>query len=123
MNAKTTTQRSTAARAGAVTATEAARVLSMRLGRKLLAITVSSDPSTVDRWARGEAQPQLRAERRLLAAHAVWTLVATVEAPATVRAWFMGMNPQLDDLSPAEAIAEDRGRDALAAARAFVQGG
>jgi hypothetical protein len=33
------------------------------------------------------------------------------------------MNPQLEDASPAEAIAEDKFRDVMAAARAFVVGG
>lgn len=117
-----TTHRSTTARGATVTAQEAARFLSEHLGRQLLAITIDADPSSVDRWVKG-ARPQLSAERRILAAYAVWQVVATVEAAATVRAWFMGMNPQLDDLSPAEAIAADNGRDALAAARAFVQGG
>jgi hypothetical protein len=42
------------------------------------------------------------------------------EAPPTVRAWFMGMNEQLDDLTPTEAIALGREKDALVAARAFV---
>lgn len=122
MNIKAT-HRSTAARAAAVTAQEAAGFLAEHLGRQLLAITVGADPSSIDRWARGTSKPQLAPERRLLAAYAVWQVVAEVEAPATVRAWFMGMNPQLDDLSPAEAIADDRSRDAIAAARAFVQGG
>jgi hypothetical protein len=35
----------------------------------------------------------------------------------------MGMNPQLEDVSPAEALAEDRYREVMAAARAFVSGG
>jgi hypothetical protein len=36
---------------------------------------------------------------------------------------FMGMNPQLDDVSPAEALAEGRHRQVMAAARALVSGG
>lgn len=118
-----TTNRSISSRGSAVTARQAAQFLADHLGRQLLAITVGSDPSTVDRWVKGRSVPQLAAERRLLAAHAIWQVVAAVEAPATVRAWFMGMNPQLDDLSPAEAVADGNARDALAAARAFVQGG
>jgi hypothetical protein len=45
------------------------------------------------------------------------------EADATIRAWFMGMNPQLDDLSPAETIREGINREVSAAARAFLAGG
>lgn len=39
------------------------------------------------------------------------------------RAWWMGMKYGLDDLSPAEAIAEGRIRDVRAVARYFVQAG
>ncbi|TCW18822.1 hypothetical protein EDD19_1484 [Dietzia cinnamea] len=35
----------------------------------------------------------------------------------------MGMNPQLDDVSPAEALADGQHREVMAAARAFVAGG
>lgn len=93
------------------------------LGRQLLALTLDVSVRTLDRWAAGENAPQLEHEMRLRHAYQVFQLVQTVEAPATVRAWFMGMNPQLDDASPAEAISEDRSRDVLAAARAFVNGG
>lgn len=115
--------RRSSARASVITAQDAASFLAEHLGRQLLAIAVGAAPSSIDRWATGTSKPQPAAERRLLAAYAVWQVVAEVEAPATVRAWFMGMDPQLDDLSPAEAIADDRSRDAIAAARAFVQGG
>lgn len=40
-----------------------------------------------------------------------------------IRAWFMGMNPQLGDESPIEALREGRVRDVMAAARAFVNAG
>ena len=40
-----------------------------------------------------------------------------------IRAWFIGMNPQLDDESPAEVIREGRVKDALTAAKTFVSGG
>jgi hypothetical protein len=62
-------------------------------------------------------------ERRLREAYQVFQLVQSVESPHTVRAWFIGLNPQLDDESPAEALAEDRFREVMAAARAFVTGG
>jgi hypothetical protein len=46
-----------------------------------------------------------------------------LESDHTIRAWFMGTNPQLDDESPLEAVREGRNREVLAAARAFVTGG
>lgn len=49
-------------------------------------------------------------------------MLESVEADATIRAWFLGSNPQLDDLSPAEALREGLNRETLAAARAFLAG-
>ncbi len=43
--------------------------------------------------------------------------------PHTVRAWFLGLNPQLDDHSPAQSIRDGDFRDVLVAARAFLAGG
>lgn len=62
-------------------------------------------------------------EKNLRAAFQVFQLIQTVDAPHTVRAWFMGMNPQLDDVSPAEALADGDHRAVMAAARAFTTGG
>jgi hypothetical protein len=40
-----------------------------------------------------------------------------------VRAWFLGLNPQLDDQSPAQSIRIGEFRDVLVAAKAFLAGG
>lgn len=94
------------------------------LGPKLSAFLVGKDPQTVARWAKGtQRPPQEEVERRLRAAFDVALLLAAEDSRHVVRAWFIGMNPQLDDLSPAEAIAEGRLRETMAAARAFVAGG
>ena len=61
-------------------------------------------------------------ERRLREAYAVFQLIMSAESPHTVRAWFIGLNPQLEDESPVEAIAANRFREVAAAARAFVSG-
>jgi len=45
------------------------------------------------------------------------------ESDHTIRAWFIGMNPQLDDVSPAEAISAGKYREVIVAARAFLAGG
>ncbi|GAA1419078.1 hypothetical protein GCM10009640_06150 [Agrococcus citreus] len=116
-------QRSTSALHAPIEAADITRFLSEHLGRQLLAFIVASDVTTIDRWARGNNKPRLQHEQRLRNTYSVFQEIARVEAPATVRAWFMGMNPQLDDHSPAEALADDRAREVLAAARAFVQGG
>jgi len=93
------------------------------LGASLVAFIAGADTRNVHRWASGEVTPREGAERRIRAAYQVYKLLEPHEAPQTIRAWFMGMNPQLDDESPAEAIAGDRGRDAMVAARAFASGG
>ncbi|MFT4220189.1 MAG: hypothetical protein QM611_06695 [Microbacterium sp.] len=62
-------------------------------------------------------------ERKLRNTFQVYGLLSSVEGDHTVRAWFMGMNPQLDDDSPAEALAAERFREVASAARAFAAGG
>jgi len=93
------------------------------LGTTLTAYIAGVDKKTVLRSARAQSQPRTGVEQRLRAAFQVFQLLMSVESPHTVRAWFTGMNPQLDDLSPAEALSDGQDRAALAAARAFVAGG
>lgn len=100
-----------------------ARFLQENLGQKLVAyLANAADPKTVGKWAAGQ-QPRHEAETKLRAAFQIFHLLQNDESPHTVRAWFIGMNPQLDDLSPAQAIREGRERDALVAAKAYVAGG
>ncbi len=61
-------------------------------------------------------------ERKLRTTYQVALLLLTVDAPPTVKSWFLGMNPYLDDLSPVEAIRSGKEREPLDAARAFVAG-
>ncbi|SDM23972.1 hypothetical protein [Actinomyces ruminicola] len=49
----------------------------------------------------------------------IYLELAATDSPHTVRAWFMGSNPELGDDSPAEALAEDRFKEVFAAARPF----
>jgi hypothetical protein len=95
------------------------------LGQKLVAFMVGvEDPKTIGRWARENRLPQdPDAERKLRDAYQVFRLLLAKESPHTVRAWFVGLNPQLDDEAPATAIREGRTRDVLVAARAFLAGG
>lgn len=87
-------------------------------------ITDGADAKTIARWASGGCTPRTADfERRLRAAYHVFQVIQAVEAPPTIRAWFLGMNPQLDDEAPVEALAGGRERQVLSAARAFVSGG
>jgi hypothetical protein len=93
-------------------------------GQKLVAYMAGvAEARTVGRWAKGESPPRPASEARLRDAYYVFRLLNTAESPHTVRAWFVGLNPQLDDESPAFAIREDRPRDVLVAAKAFLAGG
>jgi hypothetical protein len=94
------------------------------LGQKLVAyIAGVSDPRTVGRWAAGERTPRAEHEQRLRCAYQTFQLLLAEESPHTVRAWFLGLNPQLDDESPAQSIHDGKFRDVLVAAKAFLAGG
>ncbi|MBN1527956.1 MAG: hypothetical protein JW895_02785 [Thermoleophilaceae bacterium] len=106
------------------TMADVAAFLQDALGQKLVAYMAGvADAKAVGRWASGERSPRAETERRLRDAQYIFRLLVTKESPYTVRAWFVGLNPQLDDESPAAAIREGRTRDAVVAAKAFLAGG
>jgi hypothetical protein len=89
-------------------------------GQKLTALLVGvHDPKAVGQWARGERSPHPNIEQRLRRAYQVATLLLQADSAPTVRAWFLGMNPHLDDHAPALLLVEQPER-VLQAARAFV---
>lgn len=93
------------------------------LGARLLAYVAGvSDPKAVSLWAKGLRSPRRESEERIRLTYQVFQLLL-VESAHTVRGWFVGLNPQLDDQSPAEAIREGRLRDVLVAAKSYVAGG
>lgn len=102
---------------------DVAAFLIENLGATLAGLIAAVNKRSVDRYAKGETSPSSEVERRLRSAFQVFQLIQSVESPHTVRAWFIGMNPQLDDVSPAEALGAGQAREVLAAARAFVSGG
>lgn len=103
---------------------QVAAYLQDALGQKLVAYLAGvSDPKAVGRWASEDRNPRSDTEERLRAAFQIFQLLLTAEAPQTIRAWFMGLNPQLDDESPARAIREGRMQEAWVAAKAFLAGG
>jgi hypothetical protein len=72
------------------------------LGEALVAVTASvDDAGLVRQWARGEATPPAEIAQRLRDSLDVVNLLLEREAPATVRAWWMGMNPDLGEEAPA----------------------
>lgn len=101
---------------------ELARYLQDLFGQKLVALMVGlKDPKAVGEWARGERAPHPQAEQRLRKAYQITHLLLRADSVPVVRAWFMGMNPHLDDRAPALVLAEDPER-VMQAARAFVVG-
>ncbi len=77
----------------------------------------------MSRWIAGEVAPAAREQKLLRDTFQVVELLAEVEGPEVTRAWFIGMNPQLNDAAPAQEIAAGNVRDVMAAARAFVNAG
>lgn len=59
------------------------------------------DRRTVRRWAAGAVQGMRPSNEAVLrGVHEIVVLLARFEGQATVRAWFLGMAPELDDISP-----------------------
>jgi hypothetical protein len=77
---------------------------------------------TVARWASGEITEirDVATEQRLRAAYEITQLMLRYDGPGTVRSWFIGMSPELDDRSPAEVIRAGQLKEAMGAARAFI---
>lgn len=105
---------------------EVAGQLQELLSRRLTAVIAGvKEGKTVSRWASGEIT-EIRdpfTEQRLRTAYEIALLLLEHDSPQTVRAWFIGLNPQLGDTSPAEAIHDGQLQEALAAARTFVFAG
>lgn len=104
---------------------ETAGTVSRVLGDEVAAYAVGvKDPKTLRRWANGSATVlRQESESRLRAAYEIITLLLRVESPEVVRAWFIGMAPELDDVSPARTLHDGRLREAMGAARAFATNG
>lgn len=76
-------------------------------------------------WAEGTRAIQDRAdERRLRVAYQVAAVIAEADSAEVAQAWFQGLNPALEDRSPARLLREgdldEVGPLVLAAARAFA---
>ncbi len=95
------------------------------LGRRLVACVAGvEDAKTVSRWAKGGVREVRReSEERVRAAYEVSRNLARFDSPRTVKAWFVGLDPRLGDVSPAEAIREGKLEESKATALAFVAGG
>ena len=102
---------------------EVAGLLQDVLSRRLVAYIVGvKDGKTVTRWATGEVT-EIRShemEQRLRTTFEIALLLLGEDSPQVARAWFIGLNPRLNEVAPVDAIREGRLQEALAAAKAFT---
>ena len=99
--------------------------LSDLLGLKLVAyIARIRETRTVREWAEGVRVKRVEVEPRLRVAFWIAQFIAEHDSPDVVQSWFQGLNPELDDRSPArllrEEVLDEVGPQILAAARGFV---
>lgn len=84
---------------------------------------VLENSAEVYAWATGEATPSGSSLTRLDGAAEVLALLGSLDSHTVIQAWFQGMNPELDDRSPAMALREGGLAEVLAAARGFAANG
>ena len=97
--------------------------LRQALSPTLLAVIVGAEKgATVDDWASGRTKPPTDVLNRLRSTHLVLRILQRHEDVATIRAWFRGMNPELNDEAPALVLRHDPER-VLEAAQAFIDQG
>lgn len=77
------------------------------------------DTGSVNQWTRGDLEPDPVAFGRLKAVYEIVKELVGMESAGIVIPWFMGMNPYLEDQSPAMMIAVDS-QAVREAAQAFI---
>jgi hypothetical protein len=98
------------------------------LGAKLVAYLGGvGETRAVHQWAEGERAPSDEVQQRLRFALRVALPIADADSATIAQAWFQGLNPQLDDRSPARLLRDGEldevGPAIVAAERAFLIGG
>lgn len=99
------------------------------LGPRLVAYLGDvKETRAVRQWSTGDRAPSGPAVQRLRHALQLAVMLCSVSRPSVVQAWFQGMNPKLDDLSPLRMLRDgdlqdDAGPRTLAAARTFMISG
>ncbi len=99
------------------------------LGPRLVALLAGvNETRAVHQWADGTRELRSAAtEQRLRLAYQLWKLITTRDSDRVAQAWFAGLNPKLDDTSPARLVRDgdldEVGPRLLAAARSFAATG
>jgi hypothetical protein len=104
---------------------EVAAELRELLGARLVAYLGGvRETRAVHQWADEHRQPSAEVQQRLRLALQVALPIAEADGPEVAQAWFQGLNPQLEDRSPARMLRdgdiEEAGPAVIAAARAFL---
>ena len=107
---------------------DVAQELRELLGARLAAYVGGvAETRAVREWAEGARTPGNEVQQRFRVALQVALLLNESDGREVTQAWFQGLNPQLDDRSPARLLREgaldETGPQVLAAARAFLVGG
>lgn len=107
---------------------EVADQLRTVLGTRLVAYLGSvRETRAVNQWAEGSRDPSAEVQQRLRVALQIALTIAALESTQVAQAWFQGLNPHLDDRSPARLLREgdvdEVGLVVITAARAFLVGG
>jgi hypothetical protein len=115
-------------RAVRATFPEVVQTLRETLGPRLVAYLGSvRETRAVHQWAEGSREPADAVQQRLRVALQVALMLAESESPRIAQAWMQGLNPQLEDRSPARLLREgdlqEVGPSVIGAARAFLVGG
>jgi hypothetical protein len=93
------------------------------LGPSLTTVILGGrDPKAIAQWAKGTRTPRPAQENALRALYQVVALLSEVDGPDVIRAWFSGMNPDLEDRSPALTMQSDPVA-VMRAAESFIQNG
>ncbi|MGI8553030.1 MAG: XRE family transcriptional regulator [Dehalococcoidia bacterium] len=90
--------------------------------RVLATILGIADAKAIRRYVLGEQRPQPSVEQHLRTCFQIAKLLQQIESASTIRAWFMGMNPLLEDRAPASLVRTEPER-VMQAARSFVAQG
>lgn len=95
------------------------------LGFQLVAdIGPVKETRAVRQWANGERKPSASTMARLRSAYLIAAIMREHYSTSVVRAWFSGLNPELNDSTPAVLLRDgplaQTGPTVLAAAREFI---
>jgi len=107
---------------------EVARDLRAILGGKLVAYIGSvTETRAVRQWAEGKRRPSTAVEDRLRLAFRAAKCISDLDGREIAQAWFQGLNPMLDDVSPAQLLREGEieevGKAFVAAEKYFIANG